>query len=168
VPVLAATAGAAAFDGIKPSNPRPFQSGHDLNVAEMFVWAHELMMKDCSERSLQDGDKFAGRRPCPSDWAPWSGLSPLIDPAARPKTKPRDHWENGGLINLLWHAVEIFGEDYLIAHGLQFEHYTPDLAIVQDGKIVHVIHYAADYGGRDVERIFRACLSRGVTFDLWV
>jgi hypothetical protein len=161
--VAASAAGAQEVGGVKPDAARPFQAGVDLNVAEMVVRLHELAIRKSGTVAARETDLPAGeyRWPCLLDdgtWKPESSISPFLHPSL-PARGPRFREpEYFSLLNFRWHAVALFVANHLVAHDAQLEH-TPDLAIVENGSIVHAIVYGADFRKKALERVFRSCLA---------
>jgi hypothetical protein len=144
--VVATEKGAEAVGGVSPRFSIGAKLCHDLSVSDLVVCERRTAGLSCRFLSaelhgLQDEDQLGAT----TFWVHNAPKSPWHDALTR-----------------CWR-----GEAWLNAHGLKLGNIVPDLAWVEDGKVV----FAADFGGRyDVARlkaIHKGCSENGVVYGVF-
>jgi hypothetical protein len=59
------------------------------------------------------------------------------------------------------------GERWLIANGISLDDYTPDLAVLADGKIVRAMDWGGQYDVERLRKIHRSCAKHGVYYEVF-
>jgi hypothetical protein len=151
--------------GTLPNTSHPEHLVHDMNVSGLVVWAHERMMSRL-RRDMPAADDTDGATA--EMISPLIGGPPLSVPAdPGPLCSPSGR-ARYSLDALDTHPRALVGEDQVRARGIEVgsQRYVPDLAFVDDDRVVHAVDYSADYRWDRIKAVIESCAEAGITLEL--